>query len=171
MVLDLGGVAKGWAADRAAARAMACGAWGVLVDAGGDLRMMGHRPGAPWRIGVRHPREQGGILTVLEVEGGAVATSGDYERYFEHGGFRYHHLLDPRTGMPARGAVSVTVLCAHAWRADALATALFVMGPERAIAFAARTKGLEALVIDENLEVHTTEGLRGDIDQGFRLAD
>lgn len=171
VALDLGGIAKGWAADQAATRAMAAGAWAVLVDAGGDIRMMGRRPGGRWRIGVRDPRGQGRLLTVLELDGGAVATSGDYERYFEWEGVRYHHLLDPRTGMPARGCQSVTVVCEHAWRADALATALFVMGPERALAFARSVDGVEALVSDEASRVWATEGLRGSVEQGFHLAD
>jgi thiamine biosynthesis lipoprotein len=170
VVLDLGGIAKGWAADRAAARAMDAGAWAVLVDAGGDIRMMGRRPGGRWRIGVRDPRAKGGILTILELDGGAVATSGDYERYFEHNGIRYHHLLDPHSGMPARGCRSVSVVCEHAWRADALATALFVMGPERGLAYARSVSDVEALIVDEASGVRTTQGLRGTVGRGFRLA-
>ncbi len=169
-ILDLGGVAKGWAADVAASRAMGLGAWAVLVDAGGDLRLAGRKPGGPWRVGVRHPRKAGGILTVLELQEGAVATSGDYECFFEHEGTRYHHILDPQSGMPARGSLSVTVVCAEAWRADALATALFVMGPEEALAFAERTAGVEALVVTEGLSVRVSRGLVGSVEAGFRLA-
>jgi thiamine biosynthesis lipoprotein len=170
MVLDLGGVAKGWAADRAAERAQDAGAWGVLVDAGGDLRIVGRKPGGPWRIGVRHPREEGGILTVLEMKEGAVATSGDYERFFEHGGVRYHHLLVPSTGMPARGCVSVTVVCEEAWRADALATGLFAMGPDRALEFAERRRGIDVLVVDGGFRVRVSAGLRGSVENGFSVA-
>jgi thiamine biosynthesis lipoprotein len=167
-VLDLGGVAKGWAADMAASRAMELGAWAVLVDAGGDLRLAGRKPRGPWRVGVRHPRRAGGILTVLELEDGAVATSGDYERFFEYEGIRYHHILDPSTGMPAPGSLSVTVVCTEAWRADALATALFVMGPEEALAFAERTAGVEVLVVVGELSVRVSGGLVGSVEAGFR---
>ena len=107
---------------------------------------------------------------MLEMTEGAVATSGDYERFFEHEGVRYHHLLVPSTGMPARGCVSVTVVCDEAWRADALATGLFAMGPVRALEFAERRPGIDVLVVDETMRVRVSEGLRGSVEDGFSVA-
>ncbi|HCJ10261.1 MAG TPA: hypothetical protein DHW14_03750, partial [Clostridiales bacterium] len=132
MSLALGGIAKGYAVDSAAQVLAGAGVDRAVIDAGGDLYLLGTKPsGEPWRIAVRHPRAEG-FLGVLELPGGtAVATSGDYERFFVHEGRRYHHILDPSTGWPVSGVVSVTVLAPTAAEADALATALFVLGPER----------------------------------------
>ena len=130
--LDLGGIAKGFGVDRAVA---ALRNWGVtrgLVNAGGDLYALGTSPdGGPWRVGIRDPDHPNRLKGTLEVEDAAVATSGDYQEYFEHGGVRYHHLLDPTTGAPSRrGARSVTVIARDCMTADAAATATFGMGQE-----------------------------------------
>lgn len=128
IALDLGGFAKGVAVDRAIERLRALGVTDAIVNAGGDLRVIGRHGERPWRIGIRHPRGRG-IMAELEVaDGESVFTSGDYERYFIYRGRRYHHILDPRTGEPAANAVSVTVLGDDGARADAAATALFVAG-------------------------------------------
>ena len=128
VAVDLGGFAKGVAVDRAIERLRALGVTDAIVNAGGDLRVLGRHGDRPWRIGIRHPRGRG-IMAELEVaDGESVFTSGDYERYFIHRGRRYHHILDPRTGEPAANAVSVTVLGDDGARADAAATALFVAG-------------------------------------------
>jgi len=135
--LDLGGVAKGYAADGALRAMMNAGAEAGLVNIGGDIAVFGERPGGgPWRIGIQHPRAPGELFAVLELEDEAVATSGDYERYFIEDGVRYHHLLDPKTGHPARELVSVTVIAPSCVLADAYATAASVLGPEAAVAFA-----------------------------------
>lgn len=128
--LDFGAFAKGVAVDRVTEGLRELGVENAIVNAGGDLRAIGRPGDRPWRIGVRHPRGEG-ILAALELSGDeSVFTSGDYERYFDHQGTRYHHILDPRTGYPARTAVSVTVIHSDAATADAAATALFVAGPE-----------------------------------------
>ncbi|NHA14096.1 FAD:protein FMN transferase [Thioalkalivibrio sp. XN279] len=145
--VDLGGFAKGVAVDRAIALLRARGIEHAIVNAGGDLRAIGRKGDRPWRIGIRAPRDPAGVLAALETAGDeAVFTSGDYERWFEHDGRRYHHILDPRTGYPTAGLVSVTVLHADAGRADAAATALMVAGPEAWPAVAAAL-GIEAVMV------------------------
>lgn len=132
---DLGGIAKGYAVDTAAAALQRAGVERFLIDAGGNIRAAAGPGGAPWRIGIRHPRRPGALVTVIEVSDGGISTSGDYIRFFERDGVRYHHILDPRTGRPARGAVSVTVRSSTATMADVLSTAVFVMGGETGVAF------------------------------------
>lgn len=127
--LDLGGIAKGFGVDAAVAALRDWGVRHALVGAGGDLYALGRSPeGDPWRIGVRDPANPRAAVATLELEDAGVATSGDYEQYFDHGGVRYHHLLDPRTGAPTRAPHrSVTVTAESCMRADAAATALFGM--------------------------------------------
>ncbi|RRQ22198.1 FAD:protein FMN transferase [Thiohalobacter thiocyanaticus] len=125
--LDLGAFAKGVAVDRAIDRLRDAGIGNAIVNAGGDLRAIGARE-RPWRIGIRHPRAPG-VLASIETQGDeSIFTSGDYERYFEAEGKRYHHIIDPRNGYPARGTASLTVIHSEAAVADAAATALFVAG-------------------------------------------
>lgn len=144
--LDMGALAKGAAVDRVVEQLRARGIDNAIVNAGGDLRAIG-RPGArPWRIGIRQPRGEG-VLAALEVSGDeSVFTSGDYERYFVHQGTRYHHILDPRSGYPARGSISVTLLGPDATTADAAATALFVAGPQ-AWPEVAQAMGISAVML------------------------
>ncbi len=131
--LDLGGIAKGYAVDRAVALLRRHGVNHALVNVGGDLYALGRHPeGRPWQVGVRHPRDKGRFLEVLSIEDGAVATSGDYENFFMAGGRRYHHLLDPRTGRPAPFHQSVTVTAPSVMTADALATATSTSSPPQA---------------------------------------
>jgi len=158
--LELGGVAKGYAVEEAAAIMRAAGVEFGSVNAGGDMALVGHPPKRLWRIGIRHPREPDQLLATLELRGGAVVTSGDYERFFEVGGERYHHLFDPRTGYPARGCRSVTVTAADAAYADALATAAFVLGPERGLALLERWDGVEGLLVAADGSVRVTTGLK-----------
>lgn len=159
MRLDLGAVAKGHALDEAVEAMRARGAEAGMVDLGGNLRVFGSPPGgAPgagpdggdgrkgagrdarpetrsraWRLGIRHPRRDGGLLGTLSLDSGSVATSGDSEQFFERDGVRYSHIMDPRSGRPARGVAQVTVVAGEASTADALATALFVLGPDRGL--------------------------------------
>mgnify|MGYP001819567028 CR=1 FL=1 len=128
---DLGGFAKGYAIDHAVDRLRAAGIHDAIVNAGGDLRAIGQHGDRPWRIGIRHPRDNG-IIASIEIAGDdSVFTSGDYERFFEVDGKRYHHIIDPRTGYPALNTTSVTVIHSNAATADAAATALFVAGPDQ----------------------------------------
>jgi thiamine biosynthesis lipoprotein len=129
MAIDLGGFAKGVAVQRAVDMLLAEGIDNAIVNAGGDLRAVGRHGDRPWRVGVREPRGPG-VLAVIETAGDeSVFTSGDYERFFVHEGRRYHHILDPRSGYPAEGLASVTVIHGEAGLADAAATALLVAGP------------------------------------------
>ena len=155
-LLHFGAWAKGYAVDRALAALRQQGMPAALVDAGGDVRGYGHR----WRVGVQHPRLPGAILAALEPGELAVATSGDYEQYFEQDGVRYHHLLDPRTGEPARLCQSATVLAASCALADALATAVFVMGPQDGLDLVEQLDGVECLIIDADGQRHDSSGLK-----------
>jgi FAD:protein FMN transferase len=128
--IDLGGFAKGIAVDRGIALLRARGIEHAIINAGGDLRAIGRRGDRAWRIGIRAPRGNRVLAALDIVDGDAVFTSGDYERYFDHQGRRYHHILDPRDGYPAQGLVSVTVLHRDAGHADAATTALMVAGPD-----------------------------------------
>lgn len=161
MKLGLGAIAKGWALDRSAGALRERGFHDFLVSAGGQVYAGGTRGGRPWRVGVRDP--DGGrddVSRVLEATDLSVSTSGDYERFFVHEGVRYHHILDPDTGLPARGTRSATVVSPDATLADALSTAVFVLGPVEGIALAERLPDVDALVIDEAGAVHATSGLR-----------
>lgn len=159
--IDLGGIAKGYAVDRAVETLRRAGVMSAAVNAGGDIRLLGDRQGQPWRIGIQHPRQAGAIVATLTLQDQAVVTSGDYERYFEQDGIRYHHLFDPQTGRPARGCQSVSVIGADAASADALATAAFVLGPERGLDFLERLPGVEGLVLAADGRRLATAGLEG----------
>lgn len=157
--LDFGAFAKGHALDQAIARLRALGIDHAIVNAGGDLRAIGRRADRPWRIGIRHPRAPG-VLASLSVEDDeSLFTSGDYERFFEYEGERYHHILDPFSGLPARGTTSVTVLHGDATTADAAATALFVAGPDQ-WQEVARAMGLRyVLLIDAEGVAHLSPAM------------
>jgi len=162
VVLDFGGFAKGYGVDMAIEQLKILGLNNAIVNAGGDLRAIGSHGERPWRIGIRNPRG-GGMLASVDVMGDeSVFTSGDYERYFMHDGIRYFHIIDPHTGYPARGAVSVTVFHHSAAEADAAATALLVAGPEEwyEVARAMGVKGV--ILVDHRGKVYMTPGLRAE---------
>ena len=127
--LDLGGVAKGYAIEKGIEILKKHGIKKAIIDAGGDLGIMGRKPGG-WKIGIQDPRNPSGILDTFRLEEGYVATSGDYQRYFILDGVRYHHILNPKTGYPARKSISCTVVGKNGALADAIATAVFVLGPD-----------------------------------------
>jgi thiamine biosynthesis lipoprotein len=156
--LDLGGIAKGYIVDRAIDVLRTHGVSSAAVNAGGDMYLLGQHRDRPWRIGIQHPREQGQVLATLAVRNRAVVTSGDYERFFELEGQRYHHILDPRTGTPARHCQSVTVIADSVALGDALATAIFVLGPEAGLTFLASYPDAAALVIAADGTPHTSPG-------------
>lgn len=138
--VDLSGIAKGFSVDRLAELLDAAGAESYLVEVGGELRARGARPGGgPWRIGIERPvAGAGGILRVVELAGGAIATSGDYRNFFERDAHRYSHTIDPRTGRPVtHGLASVSVVAPSAMRADAASTMLMVLGPQAGYELAA----------------------------------
>lgn len=134
VAVDLGGIGKGYGVDRAVAVLRDWGIQDALVNLGGDLYAMGtSEDGDPWKVGIQSPDDPSGIVSTLSMENRAVATSGDYQRYFDHGGRRYHHLLDPRTGEPSRTAYrSVTVAAENCMAADAAATTAYVSSVDRA---------------------------------------
>jgi len=159
MRLNLGGIAKGWAADRAMASLHAAGVENAIVNAGGNMKLNGNKNGKPWRIGIQDPRApHGKYLGVLEITGDlAVATSGDYERFVERDGVRYHHIIDPKTGRPANLCQSVTILAPTAVLSDALSTAVFVLGPEKGQQMLETYyPDCDALIIDAQGERHFT---------------
>ncbi len=162
MALDLGGIAKGYIVDRGLDLLSRAGIGHALINAGGDVGILGPKPeGSPWRIGVKHPRREGDLIAVIPwSKRGAVVTSGDYERFFEVEGVRYHHVLDPRTGYPARALLSATVAAPTAAEADALATALLVLGPQRGLALVESLPGVEALLVTPQLELLVSSGLQ-----------
>ncbi len=148
MRIGIAGVGKGWILDRAADVLRARGLRDFSVDGGGDLVLAGRGPRGRWVLGIADPRRPGTLHGTIEAPDGAVVTSGDYMQAFEKDGVRYHHILDPRTGMPAGRSAAVTVVAPDAATADALATGLFVLGPEAALAWVEATPGVEALVFD-----------------------
>ena len=128
--LNFGAFAKGYAIDLSFDYLQSQGIHNAVINAGGDLSVRGEHGERPWKIGIRHPREDHIIAWLEAQDHESIFTSGDYERYFEYQGQRYHHILDPRTGYPAKGTTSVTVIHNNAGTADAAATAIFVAGPE-----------------------------------------
>lgn len=151
MSIDLGGIAKGYAADRAAAVLREHGVRHALIDAGGNIVAVGTRPdGSPWHIGIRDPRGSGPTDTigpVVEISDAAVVTSGDYERFFIEGGQRYHHIFDPKTGRPADRAESATIIAPNSVDADILSTAVFVLGPVEGPKILEGLNGVSAMVV------------------------
>lgn len=161
MALGLGGMAKGYAIDRAAAVLRSRNCHNFLVNGGGDVLIAGDRGGKPWKIGIRAPR--GGrteLIARLSISAGAVVTSGDYERFKIVNGIRYHHIIDPRTGRPARTCQSVTVVAPTAEDADLLATAVFVQGPSKGLQLISSRPNTEVLVIDDSGERWMTDGFQ-----------
>jgi thiamine biosynthesis lipoprotein len=163
MSFDTGGIAKGYAADRAVAVLKAQGIKAALVAVAGDIRAFGRRSGGkPWRVGIRDPRseDRDALIATLELDADeAISTSGDYERFFVKDGVRYHHILDPRTGGPARGSMSVTVVAPEAVLTDGFATGLFVLGPTDAMRLIEREPALEGVIITDEGRRMVSSGL------------
>jgi thiamine biosynthesis lipoprotein len=156
MELDFGGLGKEYAADRAVEVCIDLGARHGFIDLGGDIRVIGPQPnGLPWRIGIRHPRDADQLVAEIELSNGALATSGDYERFMEVDGRRYCHILDPRTGWPAHGLSSVTVIADRCLVAGSLSTSAMLKGK----AGAAWLQGLAVrhVVIDKQGNYCSTE--------------
>lgn len=150
MALRLGAIAKGYAVDKAMDVLKKSRIRHALINAGGDLKALGKRKDdQPWSIGLRHPRKPEKMIASFALSNKAVATSGDYQKYFMLGGARYHHILDPASGLPARGTISSTVIADSVMDADALATAVFVLGPEKGVEWMDSLSGVEGMVITE----------------------
>ena len=162
MRVDVGGIGKGYAADFAARVMQEAGAAAGVVAISGDIKTFGRLPdGQRFVFGIQHPRKENGItIGQLELEDEAVSTAGDYERYFEKDGVRYHHILDPRTLRPARLAQSVTIVARSGVLADGLDTGIFVMGPEKGMALIERLPGVEGVIVGADGSVSTSSGLQ-----------
>lgn len=164
MVINLGGIAKGYIVSRAVEALKREGVERGIIHAGGDMVVF-QKKGAgqsPFKIGIQHPREKR-LLGEVEIYNGAVSTSGDYERYFIKDGVRYHHILDPSTGFPADRCRSVTIIAEDPTMADALSTAVFVLGPEKGMALIEGLDGVEGVIVDSNGKVTASTGFKGRI--------
>jgi thiamine biosynthesis lipoprotein len=149
MDLDLGAIAKGYAVDRASSILRGEGIENFLVNAGGDLKVSGTKEnGEPWTIGIQHPRLPAERIAKLRLREAALATSGDYEKFFLRGEERFHHILNPATGMPARECQSVTIMAPAAMDADALATTIFVLGPQKGFSLVEQLPNIHAILVD-----------------------
>ncbi|MHB8173955.1 MAG: FAD:protein FMN transferase [Nitrospirota bacterium] len=161
--IDLGGIAKGYASDRAVEALKKAGIRGGIVACAGDIKVFGLKPGgSPWTVGIQAPRKaEGYVMAKLPLTNMAISTSGDYERFFIKNGVRYCHIIDPHTGYPARGLMSVTVLAKNSWLADSMGTGLFVLGPEKAYALALKRPDMEVLMITDSGRVLATGRFKG----------
>jgi FAD:protein FMN transferase len=159
--IDLGGIAKGYAVDRAVDLLRARGVNQASVSAGGDSRVIGDKRGRPWVVGIKNPRAEDAVALKLPLTDTALSTSGDYERFFiDASGARVHHILNPRTGAASTGVMSVTVLGPLGFDTDPLSTTVFVMGVQAGLALVERLPGFEAIVIDDRGQVHYSSGLQ-----------
>lgn len=152
--LDFGAVAKGYAVDKAVDILKQRGVSAALVNAGGEIKGFGN----DWIVGIQHPRNRNEILGKIKLNEMSVATSGDYEQYFEFNGKRYHHILNPKNGLPVDGCQSVTVICRENKLADALATAVFVLGETDGMKLVERINGVEALIVKSNGDILYSKG-------------
>lgn len=169
-MVDLGAIAKGYSGDEAIRIYKKYGIRSAYISLGGNVMALGAKPdGSAWRIGIQNPRAvNGSYVGIVEVKDKAIVTSGDYERYFEEDSVRYHHILDSRTGYPARsGLISTTIIADFSIDADALSTSTFVLGLEKGMELVERLDGVEAVFITEDKKIYLTEGLKGN----FSLAD
>ena len=161
MRIDVGGIGKGYAADRAVDVMRKMGAKGGVVALSGDIKTFGDLPGMQgFPVGIRHPRQEGALIATVDLKNEAISTAGDYERYFEREGVRYHHILDPKSLQPARQCQSVTVIAAEGTVADGLDTGIFVLGPEKGMALVEQLPDVEAIIIDDLGHIAVSSGLR-----------
>jgi thiamine biosynthesis lipoprotein len=161
--VDLGGIGKGFAGDRIREVFKRFGVSSACSNLGGNVVTVGAKPdGSPWQIGIQHPRQENSLIGSVSVVNQTVVTSGDYQRYFtDSHGKRHHHILDPTTGYPAEsGLTSVSIVSDRSFAADPLSTILFVAGMEKGLEFLKSFPQTEAILVDSNLQVYVTQGLR-----------
>lgn len=160
MVLDLGGIAKGYAVDLGVQTLREAGVAHARLSAGGDMRLLGDKRGKPWIVGVKDPRVDDAKAVVLPLSELAISTSGDYERFFlNEAGERVHHILSPQTGRPVQGIQSVTVLGVNAIETDALSTAVFVLGVKKGLELINSLPGLDVIILDDQRILHYSDDL------------
>ena len=166
MMLDLGGIAKGYGADLAVETLKRDGIRAGIVAVAGDIKTFGLKPdGSPWNIGIENPRQKNAsdeIMATVRLSDKAISTSGDYQRYFILGGRRYHHLLDPKTGYPAMYCRSVSVIADRGVFTDSFATAVFILGPEKGMKLL-KELGMDGVMVDTEGHLHITPGLKGKV--------
>lgn len=160
MRIDLGGIAKGYAVDRGIGLLQARGVQHAVVTAGGDTRIIGDRMGRPWIVGIRHPDDKSKVVMRLPLTDTAMSTSGDYERYFDENGQRYHHIIDPKTGHSASKVRSATILGPTAVQTDGLSKTAFVLGADRAKEIIERLADFDAIFVRPDGTVVYTKGLQ-----------
>ncbi len=163
MALDLGAIAKGYAADEVRQIVVDSEIESAYVNLGGNVLVVGGKPdGSAWRVGIQDPRlERGNVMASIEVRDKTIVTSGNYERYFEEDGVLYHHILNPKTGRPARsGIISATIVTQDSFDADALSTSIFILGPDKGLELVEKTSGVEAMIINDDLGVILSSGLK-----------
>ncbi len=157
--INLGGIAKGYVVERGVEILRSHGIAHAAVSAGGDTRLLGDRRGRPFMVGIRDPRKDGEVAIRVPLVNEAISTSGDYERFFDEDGIRYHHIISPSTGAPAAGVHSATVFGPDAVITDALSTSVFVLGVERGLTLIATLPEYESIVIDAAGKVYYSDGL------------
>jgi thiamine biosynthesis lipoprotein len=157
--IDLGGIGKGHAVDRGIDILKSRGIKHALVTAGGDSRIIGDRFGKPWIIGIRHPDDKSKVIAEIPLEDTAISTSGDYERYFDEGGQRYHNIIDPRTGHSASKVRSATILAPTATRTDGLSKTAFVLGAEAAMKIYNQLDDVDAILVTPEGKVLYSKGI------------
>jgi len=161
MRVNLGGIGKGYAVDRAVDILRRSGLRDFMIQAGGDMYVAGRRGDRPWRLGIRDPRGPADrVFAALDLSDSTFSTSGDYERFFMKDGVRYHHIIDLRTGEPARLSRSVTLVTDRAVIADALAKGVFILGPDAGMALIERTPDVQGVIVSAKNEVSISSGLR-----------
>ncbi len=161
MKIGFGAIGKGYAADRAKALLMEKGVPAGIINASGDMNTWGHQPdGKPWQVAITNPMDKLKSFGTLPISDQAVVTSGNYEKYVTFGGRRYTHIIDPRSGYPATGILSVTVFAPKAELADALATSVFVMGVATGIDRIDQLPGIACIIVDENGNLHTSKNIQ-----------
>jgi len=173
MAIGTGGIAKGYALDNAGAILRGGGVDNYMIFGGGQVQVHGRRNGRPWRVGIRHPRDLSAYFAALESTGASFSTSGDYEHAtFEESGKRWHHIIDPKTGLPADKSLSVTIMTAEGIYADALSTAAFILGPTKALKMLSRIAyPAEAVIVGSDCRVYMTPKAKQKIHMNVELVD
>jgi thiamine biosynthesis lipoprotein len=173
MAIGTGGIAKGYALDRAGAILRGGGVDNYMIFGGGQVQVHGKRAGRPWRVGIQHPRDPTRYFAALESTGASFSTSGDYEHAVVDGsGKRWHHIIDPKTGRPSAKSISVTIMTSEGIYADALSTAAFVLGPQNALEMLSRIAyPAEAVIVGADCKVYMTEKAKQTIRMNVELSD
>ncbi|MGB8330777.1 MAG: FAD:protein FMN transferase, partial [Polyangiales bacterium] len=173
MALGTGAIAKGYALDHAGAILRGGGVDNYMIFGGGQVQVYGRREGRPWRVGIQHPRDPSSYFAALESTGASFSTSGDYEHVtFDAAGRRWHHIIDPKTGLPADKSLSVTIMTAEGIYADALSTAVFVLGPEKGLTMLNKISyPAEAVIVGADCKVYMTPEAKQKIRMNVELVD